>query len=134
MTMMLCDYAEAINGKLYVTGGGWTMLRGPLPLDCAVAVSIAVPWHATNQKHKLSLDLVDEDGNPVQDPEGNPVHIEGDFEVGRPPGTKAGDSIANSLSFRVQGLLIPSGGYSFVLSIDGSEVGKTPFRVFRPEE
>jgi len=23
--LLLCDYAEAVNGKLYIMGGGWTM-------------------------------------------------------------------------------------------------------------
>lgn len=132
--MMLCDFAEAVGGKLYIAGGGWSYLRGAMPLDCAIAVSIAVPWNATNQQHKLELDLLDEDGNTVIGPDGNPVHVDGEFEVGRPPGTKAGDPISNSLSFRIQGVPLPTGGYSFVIRIDGNEMGKTPFRVLRPDD
>ena len=79
--------------KLYIAGGGWTRLRSGRPLDCAVAISLAVPWDRTSQKHKLSVDLSDEDGVLVQAPDGNEVRIEGQLEVGRPPGTKPGEPI-----------------------------------------
>jgi len=36
-TMLLCDSAQAVGGKLYILGGGWTMLakiqpRARMPL------------------------------------------------------------------------------------------------------
>ena len=132
--MLLCDFAEAVNGKLYISGGGWTNVRSPLPLDCSVAVSIAVPWTQTNQKHKLILELLDEDGENPKGPDGKPVQIEGDLEVGRPAGVVPGDAISASLAFRLQGLDLETGGYSFSLKINGTEVAKTQFRVQRTTE
>jgi len=38
LTVMLCDYAEAVQGKLYIAGGGWSELRGNGPADLALAV------------------------------------------------------------------------------------------------
>lgn len=134
VTMLLCDFAEAVNGKLYISGGGWTNVRGPQPLDCSVAVSIAVPWTHTNQKHKLILELLGEDGQIPTDADGNPVQIEGELEVGRPTGVVPGDPISTSLAFRLQGLDLETGGYSFSLKINGTEVAKTQFRVQRSTE
>lgn len=133
VVMLLCDYAEALNGKLYITGGGWTQYRGKDAIACSVAVSLSVPWTQTNQKHSLALELQTEDRETVSDPDGNAVRIEGEFEVGRPPGAVPGDPIVNTLAFRFQGLTIPSGGYRFSFSIDGSEEGVCRFRVSRPE-
>jgi hypothetical protein len=132
--MLLCDFAEAVNGKLYISGGGWTIVRGPNPLDCSVAVSIAVPWTQTNQKHKLILELLGEDGQIPTGPDGKPIQVEGEFEVGRPTGVVPGDPISNSLSFRLQGLDLETGSYSFSLKINGTEVAKTRFRVQRSAE
>ena len=29
-TLLLCDYAQEVGGKLYVLGGGWSIYRGAL--------------------------------------------------------------------------------------------------------
>jgi len=134
VTMLLCDFAEAINGKLYILGGGWTHLRGTDPISCALGVYLAVPWTQTNQKHTLSLELLDQDGNAISGPEGNAVRVDGEFEVGRPPGAVPGDPIATTMAFRFIGLELQSGGYRFSFKIDGTELAKTQFRVHRPSE
>src|SRR5437879_10908137 len=90
VTMLLADAAQAINGKLYILGGGWSII-GPDPVPSAIAIKIEVPWDEANKRHKLKLELVDEDGRPVTVPTPTgekPVQLEGDFEVGRPPGLK----------------------------------------------
>ena len=50
--LILADWAEVINGKIYVQGGGWTTInaREPLPVSrtIAIAVSPRVEWHETN--------------------------------------------------------------------------------------
>ena len=57
-TLLLCDYAEAINGKLYIMGGGWTICA-PGPRNMAVAIRVLVPWSDTNKQHNLALMLQD---------------------------------------------------------------------------
>src|SRR5213592_1828364 len=92
VTMLLADAAQAINGKLYILGGGWSII-GPDPVPSAIAIKIEVPWDEANKRHKLKLELVDADGRPVTVPTPTgekPVQLEGDFEVGRPPGLKPG--------------------------------------------
>ena len=42
-TMMLADYAQVADGKLFISGAGWsTCAPGPAP--CSVAVIFHVPW------------------------------------------------------------------------------------------
>jgi hypothetical protein len=125
VTMLLCDFAEAIQGKLYIAGGGWTKLKAGFPLDCAVAISVAVPWNQTNQRHQMTVELLTEDG-AENDP---PAKIDGEFEVGRPPGSTPGEPIGNTMAFRFRGVELPAGGYRFSFKIDGTEVAATPFRV-----
>lgn len=124
--MLLCDFAESVNGKLYIVGGGWTKLKPGFPLDCAVAISLAVPWTQTNQKHQLTVELLSEDGELIGDP---PVRIDGEFEVGRPPGSTPGDPIGYTMAFRFKGVELSPGGYRFSFKIDGTEVSATQFRV-----
>ena len=55
--LMLTDYSEAVNGKLYLTGGGWNVLRLPeLPHEWSfhIGLGIDVAWHETNTPHELS--------------------------------------------------------------------------------
>lgn len=128
--VLLCDFAEAVNGKLYIMGGGWTDYRGSAPINCSVAIKLAVPWTQTNQRHTLSLDLVMEDGEPVNNPEnGEPIRVEGEFEVGRPPGAVPGSALVNAMAFQFGGLSLDPGGYKFSFSVDGTELAGATFRV-----
>lgn len=93
ITFVLADAAQAINGKLYLLGGGWSSIVPGTP-PFAIGIIIAVPWDQTNRKHKLRLVLLTTDKQPVttrtQIGADQPVQIEAEFEVGRPPGVKAG--------------------------------------------
>ena len=122
VTMLLADYAEAINGKLYVMGGGWS-IAGPFPSPSALAIKIEVPWNDTNQKHELKVELLDGDYNPVlvPTPAGNAALIvNGNFEVGRPPGIIVGSPLDVPFAFNIGAIpLEPSRRYIWRLSIDG---------------
>lgn len=120
VTMLLADSAQAINNKLYILGGGWSII-GPDPTPMAIAIKIEVPWDQTNRQHHWDLSLLTADGDPVTvpTPEGDaPVKIEGDFEVGRPPGIHPGTPIDLSVAINVGPLPIPpTGRYQWRLSI-----------------
>ncbi|MBI4668545.1 MAG: hypothetical protein HY747_05070 [Elusimicrobia bacterium] len=121
VTIMLADFAQALNGKLYIMGGGWS-ITGPMPSPSAIAIKIEVPWTETNQKHNLKIELLDGDYHPVliPMPAGNsPLVISGEFEVGRPAGLKVGTSIDAPFAFNIGPLsLEPGKGYVWKLSID----------------
>lgn len=127
--ILLCDHAEAINGKLYVMGGGWTVCP-PGPRQMAIAVRVMVPWSDANTTHTLSLLLQDESGNTLE--LGVPpkkVMQEGTFEVGRPPGVPAGSEIDFTVVFGFAGLALePDRGYRWQLEINGEPSGHASFR------
>jgi hypothetical protein len=133
VTMLLCDHAQVAEGKLYVLGGGWNQVPEPdVPIPVALAVQIAVPWDATNQKHDLTIRLADDDGQTIEaEGEGTsvPILMAGQFEVGRPPGIKQGTPINQLMVFKFGMLPLPAGGYTFELAIKEEVLARTPFRV-----
>lgn len=125
-TLLLADSAQADpNGKVHGLGVGWSMIATPTP-PMAIIVLIDCPWDQTNMKHQLTIDLVDADGRPVsfeQDSLGSPepaVHIEADFESGRPPGIPAGTPLRQPFVINLgPGLpLTPGQKYEFRISIN----------------
>ncbi|MER7762204.1 hypothetical protein [Streptomyces sp. NPDC097619] len=122
MTMMLCDHAQVAEGKLFISGGGWSV-TGPMPSPSAVALKIEVPWNQANTPIKFVLELVDQDGKAVQQqgPLGlQPLRIEGQVEVGRPPGLAPGTPLDVPLAIGVGPLpLMPGKRYTWRLTLDG---------------
>ena len=120
--LMLADSAQAVEGKLYILGGGWSLV-GPEPTPMAIALKIEVPWDETNRRHTWRLELLDSDGGAVAvpgDSEEAAIEIGGEFEVGRPAGVKPGTPIDLPLAINLTPLpLEPGGRYVWKLSIDG---------------
>jgi hypothetical protein len=132
VTLLLCDFAEAVNGKLYVMGGGWNILFAPgQPVTMSVAAVLAVPWDRTNQSHELTLELLTDDGQAVEI-EGQTVAVTGEFELGRPPGIKPGSSQNAPFVWTFAGLVLDAGGYEWKLTIGGEPVESRPFTVAHP--
>ena len=119
--MMLADHAQVADGKLFISGGGWSTC-GPGASPCAVAVLFHVPWQETDQKISFTLRLLDEDGRGVHQPgpEGKlPVHVNGHFEARRKPGMTPGTEVNVPMSFNIILQLEAGGRYSWVLDVDG---------------
>ena len=121
-TLLLADAAQAIDNKLYILGGGWSV-TGPDPSPSALAIALKVPWDEANRRHDLRVELLDSDGHPVRlgaAEEGQRFVIESNFEVGRPPGLRPGTPIDLGLAINVGPVPLPPGGrYEWRLSIDG---------------
>lgn len=123
--LMLADSAQAVDGKLYILGGAWNVLRFPefpAQLLVGIAVAIDVDWNETNRRHHLEVQFEDADGNRM-DP-----RIGADFEAGRPPGAVAGADLR--IVFAVNGpLVIPApGSYSAVASVGGEVLARARFQ------
>ena len=117
--MMLADYAAVADGKVTIVGGGWS-LTGPQPTPFAIAGKIEVPWHQTNVKHQLKLELLDADGTSVPVEGGVPLVVNVEFEAGRPPNIKPGTSIDFPFALFFPPQPVPPGGqYVWQASIDG---------------
>jgi hypothetical protein len=111
VTMLLADAAQAVNGKLYILGGGWS-ITGPGPAQMALAIKIEVPWTGANIPHTLELKLINEDGRPVMAPTitgDRPVELSMQFEIGRPAGLKAGTPLDVPLAINLAPLPLEAG-------------------------
>jgi hypothetical protein len=122
VTMLLADSAQAVAGKLYILGGGWS-ITGPAPAPFALAIKIEVPWDQTNIKHTFKLTLLDSDGHQVmgESPEGSePIQLEAGFEVGRPAGVRPGTPLDVPIAINFAPIpLEPGRRYVWRLEIDG---------------
>jgi len=130
--MLLCDGADAVGGKLYVLGGGWSQIVIPnVPVNMALAVKLSVPWDRANEPHAVVARLVDSDGNPVEIAD-TEVRAEAEIETGRPPGLKPGTSLDAPFVVNFPAVALDSGGYVWELEIDGEVEARAPFQVGPP--
>lgn len=124
--IILADAAEAVNNKLYLIGGGWETLtiNSPLPLlhPCAIAVAFSVPWNETNQRHNIEIAIDDQDGGQL-------VKVEGQVEVGRPPGIPLGKAqrvqMAIGMALPIQKL----GTHVIIVRIEGQDAKRVDFNI-----
>lgn len=128
--MLLCDYAEEVNGKLYIMGGGWSRIFTPgIPSNMALAIKLSVPWNEANRPHNIAVRLVDENRESVRDQEGNDIGLAGKVEMGRPPGLKPGSNLDMALALRFDGLILESGTYVWEFLIGDDVLESTIFDV-----
>ena len=100
-----------------------------MPVNVSLAILIEVPWDQAGVRHTLRAYLLTEDGDAVAGPQGQPIALDGGFEVGRPPGVKPGSTLNSPLAINFNALSLESGGYEWRLEVDGELVARKPFRV-----
>jgi uncharacterized protein DUF6941 len=125
---MLADSAQAVDGKLYILGGAWNMLRFPqfpASLIVGIAVAIDVDWNETNQRHHLDIHFEDADGNQME------PRIGADFEAGRPPGAIAGADLRIVLAVNGPISIPAAGTYAAVASVGGEELARSRFQAIQ---
>ena len=131
--MLLCDFAEELNGKLYIMGGGWARLFTPnQPTNMALAIKMLVPWNEANMTYNIGVRLVTQDQEPVQDDQEQDIKLLGEMEVGRPPGLGPGGRIDVPLALRFQGISLDLGVYKWEFLVDGKVLESTIFDVVAP--
>jgi len=124
--LILADYAEIIGGKLYLMGGGWDRLTVnsgfPFPKPIGLAAAFRVPWNETNQPQNVEIEIQTDDGDSVG-------KVGAQFEVGRPPGMKAGQDQRFQLAANLSLPLARPGTYVIVARVEGQEAERVPFNV-----
>ncbi|MFL6162240.1 MAG: DUF6941 family protein [Jatrophihabitantaceae bacterium] len=133
--MMIADYAEAVNGKLYMMGAGWSdALASPDGLvDCYVAVTFAFTPDEVRSKHTLEIRLVDSEDGQVKI-NGREVMHGGTFVVGPVSEATKATAVVSNLAAQFKGLPLGSGAYAFVLTVDDVELQRAEFGVSRQPE
>ncbi|HVL82494.1 MAG TPA: hypothetical protein VM840_12970 [Actinomycetota bacterium] len=130
LTAFFCaDHAEAVNGKLYVTGGCWNALNvAQLPTayhHLSVCIALEVPWEETGRPHAFDVRLVDADGRDML-----PQSFAGQIDTARPPEMRAGESLAVVMVLNLNNMtLTQDGHHEFVMTVDGNPLGRARFRV-----
>lgn len=117
VTLLLANSAQVVEQKLYILGGGITVLPAR-PTPVAIAILIQCPWDKANQRHTWKLELLDEDFSPVFAGE-RPVMVGGEFEAGRPAGLTPGSALNVPVAINFAALPVTAGmRYAWQLSID----------------
>ena len=143
LSAVLCNHAETQNNLLYIAGGGVELAvieagqPGPWQVPLAIGMIVRVPWTATNQDHAVKITVLDADGNLVEVQNGPdkraPFHAEFRFNVGRPPHLESGESQSVALAINVPVFQFEKlGHYDFVISVDGTEMQRLPYRLIGP--
>jgi hypothetical protein len=130
--MLICDGAQSIGGKLFVLGGGWSILHKAAPdaiSNVSLAIKLAIPWSQANERMEVLTRLVTEDGEAVMNELGQPVEARGEIEVGRPPGLRPGTPLDVALALNLPNLKLDPGGYRWELLVGGKLIQKEPFQV-----
>lgn len=121
--LFLADKAEAINGKLYVIGGGVDVHRAtkfPVNMLTDVAASFLVDWGETNREIDVIISIVDED-------ERLESQIGIKATVGPPTQAKQGQSIRSIIALRGPFGISKPGAYKVFMELDGVRQ-EPPFR------
>src|SRR6266851_3674666 len=124
----VADHAEAVNGKLYLHGAGWSdMVQPPGPggqpgiSHLGIAASILVGWNETNRRFPLSIMIVHEDGDEI-------VKLDAQIEAGRPPGITPGTDFRSLLAINANLAFPKTGRYDVRAELEG-ERRQVTFRV-----
>ncbi len=104
-----------------------------------VGALLRVPWTATNQMHKFSVKIVDQDENkivlgaapPGSDiPDGKVREIIGQFNLGRPPFLPQGEAQVVPIALNIDGIEFEKPNtYSLVIAVDDVDLRRLPIRI-----
>ncbi|MGQ0848616.1 MAG: DUF6941 family protein [Actinomycetota bacterium] len=126
---LLADAVQAVQGKLFILGGGWdTLYVGDFPVrhpSLAIALRVKVPWSAGARQLRVAVDLQDADGAQLL-PGGELVHT---VSLPRRDRMERADiGVVRSFTFSNLTFQRP-GDYSFVITLDGQVVDRLRFTV-----
>jgi hypothetical protein len=128
--LILANHVEAVNGLLYMSGGGWTdhnrniQPNGQPPVShFGVALSIRVPWNDTNRPHPFTLRIENEDSTVVI------ATVQTQINVGRPPQLDQGAEQHVMIGVNVDTIFPRAGGYRIFAQMD--ETGDSKSWAFR---
>ena len=126
LALFTADHAAVENGKVYVNGGFWDILRQPsYPAQVALSLVaiISVPSRAYQEDHQVMVEMVDADEERL------PLKIGGSIRIGASPDLKPGDPTIVPLAFPLNGVSLErAGDYWFVLSVDEKELARYRIR------
>lgn len=121
--LILADFAQAVGGKLYLQGGGWSRFSPPAypaPVQFGVGLGVRVPYEETEDRHHVELTMQTADGADLW-------RIDADLETGRPPGSR-GEAQLAILAVSGSAQLQEPGEFVLRASVDGKERKRVSFK------
>ena len=123
--LLLADHAAVVQGKLYLSGGGWDRVSPaefPHQMMIGIAAGIRVPYTETDNAHSVGIRL--ESGSNAE----ALVEIQGELEVGRPPGSRGMDVLI-PMAFNLPVTFSEPGDLVLIASVDGRESKRHQVRI-----
>lgn len=123
--LVLADAAQVQGEKLYLLGGGWSLIwvkEFPAQHQMAVAAGILIPWMETNARHQFKIAVRAEDGTTFSE-------VNGEFEQGRPPGLPPGTTQRVMLTVNMGIRIEQPTEAAAELWLDGTLAKSVPFRI-----
>ena len=125
--LVAADFAEVVNGKLYVMGAAWETFRPPVypaVMRLAIALAVRVPYLDAGVPHRITLTLMDADGAEL-------VRVDGNLETARPPDSR-GDPILVPLAVNAQVEIAGPRSLEIVARVDDGPARRYPIRALLP--
>ncbi|MGC1184868.1 MAG: hypothetical protein WBA31_06920 [Candidatus Dormiibacterota bacterium] len=128
--LILANHVEAVNGLLYISGGGWTdhwrpaaVAPGqPVVSHLGVGVTVLVPWVASGQPYPLAVRVEDSVGNQI-------AGMTTQLSSTRPPGLPTGADLRTVLALAMNVVFPTSGEYRVVAALADQPTRAVDFRV-----
>jgi len=128
--LILANHVEAVNGLLYVSGGGWTdhwrpqapQPGPPVVSHLGVAVTVVIPAAAPQVPQQLSVGIEDEQGRQV-------AGMQTMLNQARPAGLPQGQAQRTVLALSFNIIFPAAGEYRVVARLGISPARELPFRV-----
>ncbi|MFZ0994645.1 MAG: hypothetical protein WAO09_01500 [Candidatus Dormiibacterota bacterium] len=128
--LILANHVEAVNGLLYISGGGWTdhwrptaaHPGQPVVSHLGVGVTVLVPWIASGNTYPLSVSIQDSVGNQI-------AGMATQLSSARPPGLPTGSDIRSVLALSLNLVFPAAGEYRVVAALAGQPQRSVGFRV-----
>ena len=132
-TLLLCDFAQVAEGKLYISGGGWSWASR---LQGYLAGVLQLPWDYAQRHLKGRALIVDGTGTPVP-AIGGEGDVRTEFEMMLAPAVSAARDMPLEAPFALPlpPRELPDGAYSLVFEFDGERRPEwvLPFRIVSRE-
>jgi hypothetical protein len=116
-TLVLCDFAEEVDGRLNLRGGVRDRAPANRPTSVTIVLIVEALRFELNTQHAVIVRLLERHGDPVRGENGRPVGARRTFFVDNTEPHLPVQAVPFVVSF--DGLQLSRGVYRFVVEVDG---------------
>jgi len=127
IALFTADYVAAESGKLYVSGGFFSLINFPsfpaVHPSLGIGIVLRVPFREYHRDHHFTITLIDADNSPLD------LRVEGQFRVGADPQMRFGDPTIMPMAVNASGVRFErAGDYKLAVTVDGEQSGTWSLR------